>query len=168
MKKYILAALILGFSSLVTAALGAPTTMTPTPLGFWNTVDDKTGQTLSVVQIYPEKDGSLSGKIVKIYPVLGQKTTDLCTECDGNLKNQPILSMKIMSGMTINEPGSTAWDNGQVLDPKSGNLYSGKMTVSNDNNTLTLRGYVLVPLLGRSETWERTIDPKTPQVVKTN
>jgi uncharacterized protein (DUF2147 family) len=129
------------------------------PVGFWNTVDDKTGDVLSVVQIYAETDGSLSGKIIKIMPVLGQKTTDICKGCNGTQKNAPILGMKIMWGMMQTADDPLSFDSGRVLDPKSGNIYRGKMTLSADNDSLTLRGYVLMPMLGRSEIWTRTISP---------
>lgn len=127
-----------------------------TPIGYWKTIDDKTLQVLSIVQIYAENDGSLSGKVVEIMPVLGQKTTDVCKMCKGQSHNQPILGMQIIWGMTQDAAGSDTWVNGHVLDPKSGNVYSGKMTVLDNGQSLKLRGYVLMPMLGRSEIWQRT------------
>ena len=126
-----------------------------TPIGYWQTIDDKTAQVLSVVQIYAEKNGTLSGKIVEIMPVLGQKPTDLCTACKDKLKDQPILGMQIMWNMRQDGNGSSAWVDGKVLDPKSGNVYSGKMTLMEHAQQLKLRGYILMPLLGRSEIWQR-------------
>lgn len=127
-----------------------------TPIGYWKTIDDKTLQVLSIVQIYAEKDGSLSGKVVEIVPVLGQKSTDVCQMCKGRSHNQPIIGMQIIWGMMQDGVGSDTWVNGHVLDPKSGNIYSGKMTVLNNGQSLKLRGYVLMPMLGRSEIWQRT------------
>jgi uncharacterized protein (DUF2147 family) len=127
-----------------------------TPIGYWKTIDDKTSAVLSIVQIYAEKDGSLSGKVVEIMPVLGQKKTDACQACKGSLHNQPILGMEIMWGMKQDTPTSDTWVDGHVLDPKSGSVYSGKMTMLNDGQQLKLRGYVLMPMLGRSEIWQRT------------
>ena len=127
-----------------------------TPIGYWQTIDDKTSAVLSIVQIYAEKDGSLSGKVVEIMPVLGQKKTDLCQACKGALHTQPILGMQIIWGMTLDAPMSDTWVDGHVLDPKSGSVYSGKMTVLNNGQSLKLRGYILMPMLGRSEIWQRT------------
>jgi len=154
-KKYVILAFAVVLLLVRGHVFAEPATLT-SPVGYWNTVDDKTGQILSVVQIYQEKDGSLSGKIVKIYPVLGQKVTDLCAECDGGLKDQPILCMKIIWGMLPDTSTPMVWNYGHVVDPKSGNVYSGKMTLSADGQSLDLRGYVIMPLLGRTETWQRT------------
>jgi uncharacterized protein (DUF2147 family) len=131
-----------------------------TPIGYWQTIDDKTSQVLSIVQIYAEKDGSLSGKVVEIMPVLGQKKTDLCQACKGALHDQPILGMQIIWGMMPDASTSDAWVDGHALDPKSGSIYSGKMTVLNNGQSLKLRGYILMPMLGRSEIWQRTEDLK--------
>ena len=69
-----------------------------------------------------------------------------------HLRNEPLLGMVIMKGFSFD--GEDTWKGGKIYDPKSGNTYSAKMTLPNPK-TLELRGYVLVPLLGRTETWTR-------------
>lgn len=125
-------------------------------VGYWKTVDDKTGQVLSIVQIYPVGN-VLEGKIVTIMPVLGQKITDICRKCRGELHNQPMLKLRIMWNME--QRTDNVWDHGRVLDPKSGNVYQGKMMLNKDGTQLKLRGYVGIPVFGRSETWIRTDKP---------
>ena len=49
------------------------------------------------------------------------------------------------------------WDDGNIYDPKSGNEYSGTMTLTSKNN-LNLRGYVGIPLFGRTSNWSRKLD----------
>lgn len=68
------------------------------------------------------------------------------------LRNQPLLGLVILRGFAFD--GDDAWKGGKIYDPKSGNDYSAKMTLA-DPKTLKLRGYVLVPLLGRTETWTK-------------
>jgi uncharacterized protein (DUF2147 family) len=68
------------------------------------------------------------------------------------LRSQPLLGMTIMRGFSFD--GEDTWKGGKIYDPKSGNDYSGKMSLANPK-TLELRGYILIPLLGRTETWTR-------------
>ena len=136
------------------------------PVGFWNTKDDNTGKTLTIVQIWKTKENTYDGKIVKICPVevdgVMQKYTDVCKECDGELKNKPFLGMQIMKDMK-RDSGFTSpprWDEGTVFDPKSGNTYSGYMELLNAGQKLKLRGYIGITLFGRTAYWYRTGDPK--------
>lgn len=42
-----------------------------------------------------------------------------------------------------------------VFDPETGAVYRASMQRSNDGNTLTVRGYVGLPIFGQSQTWKR-------------
>jgi uncharacterized protein (DUF2147 family) len=68
------------------------------------------------------------------------------------LRTQPLMGLVILRGFTFD--GEDTWTGGKIYDPKSGNDYSAKMTLA-DPKTLNLRGYILIPLLGRTETWTR-------------
>lgn len=122
--------------------------------GYWNTVDDKTGKILTIVQLYKDKDGTFSGKIVHIYKVKGQHPNDKCVACDGDLKNKPIMGLRIIYGMQ--KESATEWVGGRALDPTSGKVYRAKMTLIDNGCKLNLRGYIGLPLFGRTETWLRT------------
>jgi uncharacterized protein (DUF2147 family) len=122
--------------------------------GYWQTVDDKTGKVLSVVKIYKAEDGTLAGNVNKILPVFGQSPKDVCKECDGPLQNKPILGMRIIWNMQADD--ATTWVGGRVLDPKSGKVYRGRMTITDNGCKLNLRGYIGLPIIGRTETWLRT------------
>lgn len=68
-------------------------------------------------------------------------------------RNRKIQGLLMLTGFTFDASGKY-WHNGQIYDPKSGTTYSCKMTMS-DKNTLDIRGFVGISLIGRSETWKR-------------
>ncbi|HJV34468.1 DUF2147 domain-containing protein [Geomonas sp.] len=53
------------------------------------------------------------------------------------------------------------WTHGKVYDPDSGKTYSASMRLV-DSNTLSIHGYILVPLLGRSEIFTRFSELRAP------
>jgi uncharacterized protein (DUF2147 family) len=71
---------------------------------------------------------------------------------DETLRARRVLGMQFLRDFRYD--GENVWKGGTVYDPESGNVYSAKMTLEEDG-TLTLRGYVGIPLFGRSETWTR-------------
>ena len=120
-----------------------------TAIGTWKTIDDKTGKEKSYVKIYETKSGKLQGDVVKI--LTPGRDDAKCTDCKGDRKNKPIVGMTIMWGM---EKDGNEWTNGRILDPNSGKEYSCKMKLK-DNNTLEVRGFMGISLLGRTQTWYR-------------
>ena len=117
-------------------------------LGNWKTVDDKTGEHRSIVNIYRGSDGLYYGKIAKM--LVGPKDVR-CVECKGEDHNAPLEGMVIIRGMH-EEKGELR--GGKVLDPESGKFYYGKIYLKNGN--LVLRGSLdKRGFLGRNQTWIR-------------
>jgi uncharacterized protein (DUF2147 family) len=44
---------------------------------------------------------------------------------------------------------------GQILDPDDGKVYSSKVHLTDGGRKLNVRGYIGVPMLGRTQTWVR-------------
>lgn len=122
------------------------------PVGTWLTIDDVTKKPRSIVKI-TEQNGQLAGSIAKVYYQQGEGPGDLCDKCSGALKNQKILGMTILSGMT--KTSDNVWSGGRIVDPKNGKSYRCKMTLSPNGQMLDVRGYIGVSLLGRTQTWVR-------------
>ncbi len=116
----------------------------------WQTIDDKTGEKKAVIQL-TENGGKVSGKIIKV--LNKEKADAVCTKCPGSLKNKPIEGLQILSGLKAD--GNNQWSDGKLVDPESGKTYSGKLTLSDNGQSMKLRGYVGSPLFGRSQTWQR-------------
>jgi len=51
--------------------------------------------------------------------------------------------------------GGTSYENGTILDPKSGKTYKLKGELAEGGKKLKLRGYIGVSALGRNQTWIR-------------
>lgn len=142
---------ILFYSVLFLAATVQNVYSQTTVLGKWKTIDDETGASKSVVEIY-ETGGKIYGKVVQVLEK--GKEDKLCDQCKGDKKNKPIKGMVIIDGLTKNDK---EWDGGKILDPKSGKEYKCVISLENDNK-LKVRGYVGISLLGRTQYWTRIKD----------
>lgn len=119
-----------------------------TPVGKWKTIDDATGKEKSIVAIY-EDDGKLAGKVEKL---LDPEAKTTCDKCEGDLKDQPIVGMRILWGMK--KDGSN-WSGGKILDPKNGKTYRCSLSLADGGKKLNVRGFIGIALIGRTQTWIR-------------
>ena len=126
----------------------------PSPAGTWKTIDDETHQPRALVRI-EEHDGVLSGRIVHLFREPGEDPDPLCKDCPAERHNQPVLGMTIL--WNFHRHGD-AWEGGEVLDPEEGRIYRANLHLLDDAH-LDVHGYIGVPLLGRSQVWERA-DPE--------
>lgn len=117
--------------------------------GTWKTIDDKTGIVKSHVEIY-KKGNKYYGKVVKILDP-DAPAKPLCENCDGDLKDAPIIGLEILKNF---EKGDDEYEDGTILDPENGKTYKAKLWLDEeDENKLNVRGYIL--FLFRTQTWER-------------
>ena len=126
----------------------------PSPAGTWKTIDDETHRPRALVRI-EERDGVLSGRIVRLFREPGEDPDPLCEDCPGERHNQPVLGMTIL--WNFHRHGD-AWEGGEVLDPEEGRIYRANLHLRDDAH-LDVHGFIGVPLLGRSQVWERA-DPE--------
>ena len=116
-------------------------------IGVWLTADAK-------AQVAVDKTGDqYCGKIVWLKePEKNGKPVVDDQNPDEHLRGRPVLDLEMMDGFVYD--GDGVWVDGKVYDPESGDAYSGKLELV-DENTMELRGYILIPLFGRTETWTR-------------
>ena len=119
------------------------------PEGVWKTIDDATGEARSYVTITAD-NGTLSGTISKILDPANEDS--ICSACKGERKDQKIVGMTILWDMT--QQGDK-YDDGKIIDPESGKIYSANMKVLEGGKKLEVRGYIGFSLIGRSQIWER-------------
>lgn len=121
------------------------------PLGSWATVDDKTGQPHSVIEIYAARDGKLAGRVSEILQS-GNGPNPVCDQCTGDRKDKPIKGMVILWGM---RKKGNAWQDGKILDPATGKVYSATVEPIDGGSKLEVRSFMGFSLLGRTQTWVR-------------
>lgn len=120
-----------------------------TIVGKWKSVDDETNEVKSIVEIF-EKGGVVYGKILKIFPKVGEDTDPICDQCpteDGRFKKK-IIGMEIIKDM---KKSGDEYTEGSILDPEVGKIYSCKLWI--EGNDLKVRGY-WGPFY-RTQTWHR-------------
>lgn len=121
-------------------------------VGTWETVDDQTQQVKSLVEL--SSDGQVvTGKVVKILDAKADPDAR-CHLCQGALHDKPILGMTFLWGLRPNDAARRSWEHGTVLDPSNGKEYRCRVRLLDDGR-LEIRGFVGVPLFGRSQTWHR-------------
>lgn len=116
--------------------------------GKWKTINETTGKANSIIEIY-EDDGAVYGKVVRI--IKEESREDRCNNCEGELKDQLIEGLELMSGL---EKSGNEYVGGVITDPKSGKQYKCKIWLDETNpDRLKVRGYIA--FLYRTETWHR-------------
>lgn len=122
----------------------------PTAAGLWQQVDER-GQSQGWFLI-GERNGVYEGKIAKMFSQPGDPPNPTCDQCEGEQRGAPWLGLTIITGM---KRSGLKYEGGRILDPRNGSVYRALMRISPDGQTLTVRGYLGVSLLGRDQTWVR-------------
>ena len=91
----------------------------------------------------------------------GDDPNPICTRCQGEQKNTPMLGLTIVKQMHRN---GLKYENGTILDPRDGNVYNALMELSPDGQKLTVRGYLGIALFGQNQIWYRLPDAALAEV----
>jgi uncharacterized protein (DUF2147 family) len=122
-----------------------------TPVGLWKNIDDITGKPKALIRITDSK-GELRGQIEKLFQAPGDDPNPRCGLCKGANKDQPIIGMVFMSGL---RKSGDEYTGGEIIDPDDGKVYRSKLTLVDGGKKVNVRGYIGMPLFGRSQIWVR-------------
>ncbi|HTN46668.1 MAG TPA: DUF2147 domain-containing protein [Flavipsychrobacter sp.] len=115
--------------------------------GLWYN-EEKTAK----INIFKATNGKFYGEIVW----LKEPNKNGKAKMDENNPNkakrtQPLLKLQVLKGFAKDEENT--YEDGTIYDPKNGKTYDCKIT--HKGNTLSVRGYVGISLIGRTATWEK-------------
>ena len=119
--------------------------------GVWLTQDDQAQVRIS------DCGDKLCGTIVALRDPLapdGQPKTDTRNR-DASLHSRPIVGLQILRDF-IRLDGKR-WGDGTIYNPEDGDTYRCTITLDNPV-TLIVRGYVGIPLFGKTQIWHRVTE----------
>jgi uncharacterized protein (DUF2147 family) len=137
--KSCLIALLCLVGSFAILNVQAETFPSQSPIGYWKNVDTATGKTKSIIQIWQAEDNTLQGKVIKTFPKV-------------NTTSAQAIGTVILSGLMAHE---NQWNGGKIVDPENGKTYQCSLNLAENGKKLNVRGYIGIPILGHSQTWER-------------
>lgn len=125
----------------------------PTVAGFWEQSFDS-GE-VGAWFLFEQKDGLYVGRLVKAFKKPGEPLIETCAKCTGDQKDARMLGLTIIKGM---KRDGLNYKDGTILDPRDGNVYHAEIILSPDGQELSVRGYLMIPLLGQTQVWNRLPD----------
>ncbi len=137
-------------AAIIFLATAVPAWAQMTPVGHWQTLDEKTKEPKSQVYI-SESGGVLSGKVEKLLRKDARQDA-VCTECSDDRKGAPLLGLEIIRGAQKAE-GRDVWEGGKILDPENGKNYTLRLMPVDGGQKLEVRGSI--GPFGRTQTWVR-------------
>ena len=129
---------------LLTATFALPASAdNASPVGKWRTFDPDTGAPKTLVEI-TEANGELTGTVVELLDD-GETT---CSQCEGDLKDQPLVGMAILWGLTKD---GDEWSGGTILRPANGKTANASLELADGGSKLEVTGSK--GIMSRSQTW---------------
>jgi len=111
----------------------------------------------SQVRIFKATNGKYYGKVEWLKE--DKEKLDV-NNPDEKLRDKKVWGLMILKDFVYNTD-KNRWEGGTVYDPDNGKTYDCYMWFNGNENTMTLKGYVLgMKFIGRAEDWKREFELK--------
>ncbi len=132
------------FLSAIALLLGLTNPLNAMPfdplIGTWKVIDDYTGYYISDIVIRKNsKTQQYSAVITKNYPLPGTPMTEVCTKCQGTLKNQPIFGMEALKGL-VADASNQQFSKGVWVNPQDGRVYNIDARLNTSGDQMKVQG----------------------------
>jgi len=116
-------------------------------LGIWQTQDNE-----AKIEIY-KSNGVYNGRIVWLKEPQNAEGLPLKDVKNKNksLRDREVMGIDIIRGYVFD--GHGRWKKGKIYNPKTGKTYSSQLKIK--RGKLEVRGYLRLPMFGKSITWTR-------------
>jgi uncharacterized protein (DUF2147 family) len=142
--------ILVGLAALIAAGFGIRAAAAAEPTGWWLDQSGRAG-----ILIAPCGDklcGTIRWLAEPLDPATGGPKLDR-KNSNGAERGRPLCGLKMLGDFVkAEDPGE--WTDGWIYNPEDGQTYRSQMTLERDG-TLRVRGYVGIPLLGKSQIWSR-------------
>lgn len=131
------------------------------PVGFWKTINEKTGKADSIVGVYEYK-GKYYGRLIATMEADGSIVDTIYTPKDrapGVVGDPYYSGLDILWDLTSD---GTQYKGGKIMDPEKGKVYDADMWL--DNGDLIVRGELW--MFGENRTWPKATDSDFPKGFK--
>lgn len=126
-------------------------------IGFWKSIDEKTGRPQSIIGIY-EYQGAYYGRIIVTYNDEGSVAD---TIYNAKERAPGVIGHPFYAGMDIIwelEKHPNKYKDGHILDPEHGKIYDAELWIN--HNKLVVRGELL--FFGRNQEWPLATEKDFP------
>jgi uncharacterized protein (DUF2147 family) len=142
----------LGIVLALTACLLAAPVQATSVIGVWATEEEKSHVEIRICE---DDEDKLCGTIVWLREPLnenGEPKTDR-NNPEETLQDRRIIGLRLMTDFEKTDDPDV-WEEGKIYNPEDGETYSCVITLL-AGDLLEVRGYVGLPLLGKSQEWRR-------------